>query len=298
MTSSLTLSLISAVCIFGGVLLGLVLRGLLPEQHLRDESKDTVKLGAGMIATVSALVLGLLVASAKNAFDTTEEEITQRGAKIMFLDRLLADYGPETKETREKLRNTVAASIEMIWPDEKKGDSGSTDYEQMNGMQVTQMTLFKVTPTTDAQRQLYGTAQQLLTDLRQSRWVLIERGQHAIPIPFLVVLLFWLTVLHVSFGLFAPRNGTVITALLISALSVSGAIFIVLDMTHPLHESPIIRAEEPKASTMPSKTFTFHGTKLLTLLLLLNVFAALGRDRAFPVDRTKPATYAPAAAYV
>jgi len=234
MASSLTLSLISAGCIFGGVLLGFVLRRLLPEQHLDGESKDTIKLGAGMIATVSALVLGLLVASAKNTFDTTEEELTQRGAKIIFLDRLLADYGPETKETREQLRRTVAASIEMIWPDEKKGASGSTDYEQMNGMQVTQMTLLKVTPTTDAQRQLYGTAQQLLTDLRQSRWVLIQRVQRVIPIPFLVVLLFWLTMLHVSFGLFAPRNGTVITVLLISALSVSGAIFIVLDMTHPL----------------------------------------------------------------
>jgi hypothetical protein len=234
MTSSVTLSLISAGCIFGGVLLGLVLRGLLPGQHLQDESKDTVKLGAGMIATVSALVLGLLVASAKSAFDTTEEEITQRGAKIIFLDRLLADYGPETKETREQLRRTIAASIEMMWPEEKNTASGLTNYERMNGMQITQMTLLKVTPTTDAQRQFYGTAQQILTDLRQSRWVLIERGQHAIPIPFLVVLLFWLTMLHVSFGLFAPRNGTVITVLLISALSVSGAIFIVLDMTHPL----------------------------------------------------------------
>src|ERR1700704_4515747 len=106
MTSSLTLGLISAGCIFGGVLLGLLLRGLLPEQHLHDESKDTVKVGAGMIATVSALVLGLLVASAKNTFDTTEEEITQRGAKIIFLDRLLADYGRETSATREQLRRT------------------------------------------------------------------------------------------------------------------------------------------------------------------------------------------------
>ena len=234
MTSSLILGLISAGCIFSGVLLGLLLRGLLPDQHLRDESKDTIKLGAGMIATVSALVLGLLVASAKTTFDTTEEEITQRAAKIMLLDRMLADYGPETKDTREQLRRTVAASIEMIWPNEKTGASGLTAYERMRGMQVTQMTLLKVTPTTDAQRQFYGTAQQILTDLRQSRWVLIERGQHAIPIPFLVVLLFWLTVLHVSFGLFAPRNGTVITVLFISALSVSGAIFIILDMTHPL----------------------------------------------------------------
>jgi hypothetical protein len=234
MTSSLTLGLISAGCIFAGVFLGLLLHGLLPERHLQGESKDTVKVGTAMIATVSALVLGLLVASAKSAFDTTEEEITLRSAKIIFLDRLLADYGPETKATREQLRRTVAASIEMIWPEEKTGASGLTAYAQMNGMQVTHMTLLKITPTTDAQRQLFATAQQIISDLRQSRWVLIQRAQHAIPIPFLVVLLFWLTMLHVSFGLFAPRNATVITVLLTSALSVSGAIFIILDMAHPL----------------------------------------------------------------
>src|SRR5438477_8999032 len=97
MTSSVTIGLISAGCIFGGVLLGLVLRGLLPDYHLRDASKDTVKVGAGMIATVSALVLGLLVASAKNTFDSTEAEITQRSAKIILLDRVLADYGPENQ---------------------------------------------------------------------------------------------------------------------------------------------------------------------------------------------------------
>ena len=233
-SESLVLGLISAGCIFGGVLLGLLLRRLLPDQHLQDESKDTIKLGAGMVATVSALVLGLLVASAKTSFDTTQEEITQRAAKFIFLDRLLADYGPETKDTREQLRRTVAATIEILWPQKNNGTSGLTEYERLNGTQITQLTLFKLTPTTDAQRQLYATAQQLLTDLRQSRWVLIQRSQHVIPIPFLVVLLFWLTMLHISFGLFAPRNGTVITVLLISAVSISGAIFIVLDMTHPL----------------------------------------------------------------
>jgi hypothetical protein len=94
MTSSLTLGLISAGCIFSGVLLGLLLRVLIPDQHLQDESKDVIKLGAGMIATVSALVLGLLVASAKNTFDATEEVITQRAAKIIFLDRLLFGLRP------------------------------------------------------------------------------------------------------------------------------------------------------------------------------------------------------------
>src|SRR6478672_9029655 len=149
MTPSVLLSLISAGCIFGGVWLGFVLRHSLPEQHLSDQSKETVKLGAGMIATVSALVLGLLVASAKSKFDTTEEEITERGAKLLFLDRLLANYGPETKATREQLRTTVASSIEMLWPATLSGSM--TDYERMNGMETTQLTLLQITPTTDAE---------------------------------------------------------------------------------------------------------------------------------------------------
>src|SRR6202011_6149724 len=121
MTDSLTLALVSAGCMLSGVLLGLLLHNLLPAQHLRDESKDAIKLGAGMIATVSALVLGLLVASAKSSFDSPEDAITQRAAKLIFLDRLLSDYGPETKATREQLRQTIAASINMICADEKTG---------------------------------------------------------------------------------------------------------------------------------------------------------------------------------
>lgn len=233
-TESLVLGLISAGCIFGGVVLGLLLRHLVPDQHLQEESRDTIKLGAGMVATVSALVLGLLVASAKTAFDTTQEEITQRAAKMIFLDHLLADYGPETQPAREQLRKTVASTIEILWPQKKNGASGLTEYERLFGMRTTQMMLFKLTPANDAQRYLYDTAQHLITELRQTRWALIEREQRAIPLPFLVVLLFWLTVLHISFGLFAPRNATVITVLFISALSVSAAIFIILDMTHPL----------------------------------------------------------------
>src|SRR6266446_8592460 len=108
MLGSLTIGLISAACIFGGALLGLLLQGLVPEHHLRDTSKDTVKVAAGMIATLSALVLGLLVGSAKSSFDATNSAITQNGAKIVLLDRVLAAYGPETKDVREQLRRAVA----------------------------------------------------------------------------------------------------------------------------------------------------------------------------------------------
>ena len=232
--SSQTIFLISAGCIFGGALMGMLLHGLLPEPHLRDASKDTVKVGAGMIATLSALVLGLLVGSAKNTFDTAEAEMTQGSAKIILLDRLLADYGPETKAAREQLHRTVATQIEDLWPEEKTGVSGLAAFERTNGLEAVQMTLLKVMPTTDAQRQLFAAAQQICGDLRQTRWLLVEQSQSPIPIPFLVVLLFWLTVLHVSFGMLAPRNATVVAVLLICALSVSGAIFMILEMSHPL----------------------------------------------------------------
>ena len=133
--SSLAIGLISAGCIFGGALLGLFLQGLLPEHHLRDTSKDTVKVVAGMIATLSALVLGLLVGSAKSSFDATNTAIIQSGAKIILLDRVLAAYGPETKDVREQLRRAVAAGIEMFWPEEKTPGSGMTAFEKTNAME-------------------------------------------------------------------------------------------------------------------------------------------------------------------
>ena len=232
--SSLTIGLISAGCIFGGALLGLLLQGLLPEHHLRDTSKDTVKVVAGTIATLSALVLGLLVGSAKSSFDATNTAIIQNGAKVILLDRALAAYGPETKDAREQLRRAVAAGIEMFWPEEKTVGSGMTGFERANTMEMVQAKLRGLTPATDAQRKLQSQAEQITGDMLQARWLLIEQAQSVLPMTFLVVLLFWLSMLHLSFGLFAPRNWTVITVLLISALSVSGAIFIILEMNHPL----------------------------------------------------------------
>jgi Protein of unknown function (DUF4239) len=232
--NSLTIALTSAGCIFGGVLLGLLLRRRLPDHHLSSDSKETVKLCAGMIATLSALVLGLLVSSAKSTFDTVSSEITQSAAKLVLLDRVLANYGPASKDAREQLRRSVIAGIEAVWPEEKMAQTGLTIFEHANGMELTQAKLRELAPATEAQRQLLAQAQQISGELSQSRWLLIEQTQNALPIPFLVMLVFWLTMLHMSFGLFAPCNATVILVLLICALSVSGAIFLILEMNHPL----------------------------------------------------------------
>jgi Protein of unknown function (DUF4239) len=248
--NSLTIALISAVCIFGGVLLGLLLQNLLPDHHLSSDSKETVKLGAGMIATLSALVLGLLVSSAKNTFDTINNEVTQSAAKIIYLDRVLADYGPETKADRELLRRSTAAGIEMMWPEAKTGVTGLTAFERANAIEMLQIKLHELTPTNDLQRQMLQQAQQTCTELWQSRWRVIEQAQNVLPEPFLVVVLFWLTALHMSFGLFAPRNAMVIVVLLICACSVSGAIFLILEMNHPwsgiirISSAPMLKALE------------------------------------------------------
>jgi hypothetical protein len=248
--SSIEIALVSAACIFGGVLLGLWLQTLLPGHHLSSESKDTIKLAAGMIATLSALVLGLLVSSAKSNFDTMSAEVTQGAAKVIQLDRALANYGPETRDARDLLRRSMVAGIEAFWPEDKMTATGMTTFERMNGMELVQAKLRALTPATDAQRQLLAQAQSISGELVQFRWLLIEQTQNALPKPFLVMVLFWLTMLHMSFGLFAPRNAMVITVLFICAVSVSGAIFLILEMNHPLSgmikvsSAPMLKALE------------------------------------------------------
>ncbi len=252
MTAS-TIALISVACIFSGVLLGMILRSLLPEHHLSNDTKDTVKLGAGLLATLSALVLGLLVSSAKNNFDTVNTEITQGASKLIYLDRVLADYGSETKSARELLRASTALGVATIWPEAKlpaTPASGMTAFAKLNGMEALQMKLLTLTPTNELQRQMFQQAQSTCVELRQSRWLVVTQSTGKLPMPFLVMLLFWLTALHMSFGLFAPRNAMVVTVMFICAVSVSGAIFLILEMNHPLSgiikvsSAPMLKALE------------------------------------------------------
>jgi len=232
--NSILVALVSAGCIFSGALLGLKLRQLLPDHHLSKESQDISKLSAGMIATLTALVLGLLVSSAKSSFDTMSAGIVQGSAKIVLLDRTLAHYGPEAKAARDQLQRAVAAGIENIWPMERTGVPALTAFERANGMELVQDKLRELAPQNDAQRQVLAQAQQFAGDLSQTRWLLIEQAQNELPFPLLFVLVFWLTLLFVSFGLFAPRNPTVLTVLFVGACSVSAAIFLVLELNRPL----------------------------------------------------------------
>jgi hypothetical protein len=231
--TSLTIAFISAGCIFLGALVGIGLRKILPVHHLDEASKDTIKMGSGILGTLAALVLGLLISSAKNSFDSINAGIAQGSAKIILLDRTLIDYGPESQEARTILRDAVAATMDRVWSKRSDGTSGSKGFELSNGMEKLQGVLHALTPKTKLQEGALSEAVQLTVEVAQTRWFLVEQ-QSPLPMPVFVVLLVWLVLLHISMGLFAPCNGTVITVFVVSAVSLSSALFLVMEMSRPL----------------------------------------------------------------
>jgi Protein of unknown function (DUF4239) len=214
--------------VFGSALLAMFVHRLLPEEHVSSDSKDVVKLGIALIATMSALVLSLLVASAKSAFDTRSNQLMEASADIVLLDRALAHYGPETKEARSLLERSTAETIERFWPTQGRG-SIVVD-PRTNPVEAFYDKIQALTPQSDVQRSMQSQALTLAAAVGRTRLLLFEHLGASIPVPFLVVLVFWLCIIFASFGLFAPRNATVITVLCVCALSVSGAIFLILEL--------------------------------------------------------------------
>ena len=228
--SSIAISLIVFACVFGGALAGILLHAVLPAHHLNAESKAIVKLGMGLVGTMAALVLGLLVASAKGSYDTQSAEVTQLAANVALLDRVLAHYGPEAKKARDLLRGSVSRVLDQIW---SKHSAGPVPLAPSAGGELLLDKIQGLAPTNDAQRLLKGQALSIAMDLARTRWLMYAQEATSISTPLLVVLVLWLTVIFVSFGLFAPFNATVVVSLLVAALSVSSAIFLILEMYTP-----------------------------------------------------------------
>jgi len=230
--------------VFGSALGGMLLRAVVPEHHITAESKDVVKLAMGLIATMAALVLGLLTGSAKSSFDTQDNEIKQMAANIIVLDRLLAQYGDESAPLRAQIKRAVEMRLASTWPEEgvaapsPDAPRPSTPALDAPGttakVETIDGAIRALAPQTDAQRALQAQALSLAESLTATRWLLFTQASGALPTAFLVVLVFWLAVLFASFGLFAPHNATVLGALGLCALSVAGSLFLILEMNQPL----------------------------------------------------------------
>jgi hypothetical protein len=228
--SLLTISVVVFAFVFGGSLVGIFLRARLPQEQLSPESRDVVKLGMGIIATMSAVVLGLLVASAKGYYDTQNHELTDVSARIVHLDRVLAHYGPEAKEARDLLRDIVVHLLDKIW---RKGSLQTLGTEAEGEGAALFDKILHLSPQNDAQRDLRARALGLAMDLGENRWLMFEQASTSISVPLLLVVVFSLSITFASFTLHASPNPTVIATLALCAISVSATIFLILSMYRP-----------------------------------------------------------------
>jgi hypothetical protein len=219
-------------CVFGGSLLGILLHGFLPEHYLDTDSRNVVNMGMALIATLSALVLGLLIASAKESYDAQRGEVIAMSADIILLDRILARYGADANEARHVLRQT-AVSLDRSWSEGTSSSERLDSVEVRSGATSFYEKIQELAPHNDYERLLQSQALQTAYTLGQTRSLLQEQTGSSVPIPFLVVMVFWLTVIFTSFGLFAPKNPAVIATLIVCALSVSGAIYLILELDSP-----------------------------------------------------------------
>jgi hypothetical protein len=217
--------------VFAAAFAGMFLRPNLPHVLLGSEDKEVVRLTTGLLTTMSALVLGMLVSSAKSSHDARKNEVADMSMKIVEIDRLLAGYGSEIGEIRAEFRRLVEMGVERIWPrrgampfDLKPTAHGQILFEQMQLLE----------PKNDRQAAILAQAFPLILGLRQTQWLMfLKAEQSAIPLPLLVVVVSWLAAVFFSFGLFAASDTIVFVALACGALGVSSAIFIILALYTP-----------------------------------------------------------------
>jgi hypothetical protein len=224
-------SVISFGFMFGGSLLGMALRAALPNDHLKDDSRDVMKLATGMIGTMAALVLGLLVASGKGSYDAQSAELTQISANIVLLDRMLAVYGPDANTARETLRKSANGVLERTFGQSVDGSSrldpgvppSNNIYVQIQSLPV----------STDLQRSIQSHALNVALNLGQTRYLMYEQATTPVSKVLLGTLICWLTITFVIWGALGKANPTLIGTLLVSAFSAATAIMLILELYSP-----------------------------------------------------------------
>jgi hypothetical protein len=228
---STTVGLMAFGCTFVAAVAGIVLRARLPAHHLDGDSKDAVKLVMGLIATITALVLGLLISSAHSGYDQQVAEVQQLGVHLSEIDRILAHFGPDATPQRELLRRIVAGDIARVW--DRPGAVTNLPSSAQHEAQGLFDGIAGLTAKTDLQRFGQSRALQLLVGVAETRRLLSEQASGALSWPLVFVLIAWLTLLFFGFGLFARLNATVVAAFFIGAVSVAGALFLILEMSQP-----------------------------------------------------------------
>lgn len=225
------ISLLACLVMLVGALIGIVLRRWLPGQHLDEHAREIVRLGAGLVGTIAALVLGLLINSSSSFYEAQRNEVRQIASDLILLDDLLAQYGPEARPIRVKLRSATDLLIQRIWREHDTRSAVTYGPGTLGGEVYASM--HALVADTQVKKALVAQALQLAVPISQARLMLYERSKSSLSTPMLVVLLFWLTALFTSYCLFSPVNPTSGVALVLVALSTSAAVFLILEMGDP-----------------------------------------------------------------
>ena len=221
-------------CVFGSAVLGLFLGKVLPEHHLSNESSSVVRLATGLIGTMAAMVLGLLVSSAKNMYDTTSGDIVRNAAGVINVDRALAEYGPEVQDLRALLKRNYIQTVDVIASGDRSRLASLTGPEAVGRGEDFRRRLKDLAPRDEAQRELKTRSLQYAEDLLTTHWLALLRVHGSTPTTLLVALVSWLCIIFCAFGLFAPLNGMTVSALAMCALATAGALFLIEEMNSPL----------------------------------------------------------------
>lgn len=234
-------SLLVFVGVCGSAALGLWL--VLPDRHLNSETKEVVRLATGLIGTIAALVLGLLVSSAQSNFDRIDDELMQNAAATLMLDRTLAEYGPEAAESRQLLKTSYARRIDLLFSGKARSEARA-DGHRAAVREVSLDTRIRSMPAGDSFHEgLQQHALDVLAEIEMRRALMHMQGENSVPAELLLMLVLWLVVIFATFGLFAPGNATVWTALMVCSVSASAAVFLILELNTPFDGLVNIRPE-------------------------------------------------------
>ena len=239
--NEVVIGLISFVAIFGSALLGISAARALPEHHLSDETRTAVSVSTAVVGTLSALVLGLMISTASSSFSARSSQVTAISVDLIRINRMMQRYGPEADDVRAKLRTYATAKTQDLFP--ASGEPSRSSEATVAMMETTQDAILSLVPADEGHRWLRSQALTLSDGLLQARWLLAEQEASSIPFPFLVLLIFWLTIVFASFGLFAPRNGTAIVVLCLCSMAVSGGITMILELGSPFSGLVRVSAE-------------------------------------------------------
>jgi hypothetical protein len=236
------------VCLVAAVLAGRWLSAVLSDRHWATGTQDTVKLALGLVATMAAVLLGLLLSGAKSSYDEQKHQVIEMAARISVLDRLLGIYGDEAASARADLRVTVHGAVSRAWPED--GSRSELGIDGRNGDLFLQ-TIHRLTPQSSLQTEIRAQATNIALDVAQRRALLVANALNGAPTPLLVVVVVWLVVILFGFSLIAPRGPIALLALFLAAASVCGAIVLLLEFYRPfdgplrISSAPIIQALGP-----------------------------------------------------